>query len=134
MMTKAEHIEFWKNSSNRDWESVNVLYNGKQYVQALFFCHLVLEKLFKAIWIKDNEENTPPFSHNLESLFNQTNLELDPVTTDFLSIANNWNIEGRYQDYKDKFYKKATKEYTFEKINEVEKLRKCLLENLQGNI
>ena len=105
MMDKKDHIDFWRNSADRDWISVLVLVEGKQYVQALFFCHLVIEKLLKATWIKDNEENTPPFSHNLEYLFNQSNLELDNKMSDLLSVINQWNIEGRYQDFKDKFYK-----------------------------
>ncbi len=129
-MTKQEHIDFWKNSALRDGESVQVLFEGKQYMQALFFSHLVIEKLLKALWIKDNDENTPPFSHNLEYLYNQTDLELDNTLSDLFPIINNWNIEGRYQDYKDKFYKKCTYAYTTEKIAEVELLKQCLVENL----
>lgn len=41
-------------------------------MQALFFSHLVIDKLLKAIWVKENEENIPPFTHNLEHLYNQT--------------------------------------------------------------
>lgn len=50
---------------------------------------------------------------------------------DFLSVMNSWNIEGRYQDYKDKFFKKATKSYTEEKLKRVDTLRTWLLSELQ---
>ena len=107
-MKKEEHISYWKNMANRDWESVIALFKSKQNMQALFFAHLVIEKLLKAHFVKDNIENIPPFTHNLETIYNQTNLELPPHFYERLSIMNGWNIEDRYQDYKDKFYKMCT--------------------------
>ena len=47
-MTKNEHINYWKNMAERDWNAVNSLFETKNYVQALFFAHLVIEKLLKA--------------------------------------------------------------------------------------
>jgi len=129
-MTKQEHIQYWKNMAERDWLAVNSLFETKNYVQALFFGHLVIEKLLKAVWVKDNVENTPPLAHNLEYLYNQTNLEFPANLADELGIINSWNIEGRYQDYKDKFYKKCTREYTSEKIKSTNELRLCLLNEL----
>ena len=133
-MTKTQHIDFWKQSALRDWDSVQVLYKGKQYMQTLFFCHLVVEKLIKAIWVKDNDENTPPFTHNLEQLYNQTELNINNSLVDLLPMINTWNIEGRYQDYKDKFYKRCTPEYTKEKLEQVVNLKECLIEKLQETI
>jgi HEPN domain-containing protein len=99
-------------------------------MQALFFVHLVIEKLLKAHFVKDNQENTPPLSHNLEGLYNLSNLELGPAFIERLSIINGWNIEGRYQDYKDKFYKLCTDEYVKEKVIESNELMTCLLQDL----
>lgn len=42
--------------AERDWASVGLLFEGNQYVHTLFFCHLVIEKLLKAHWVRDNEE------------------------------------------------------------------------------
>jgi len=49
MKTKDQHIEFWKEQAEDDWKAVFTLLNGKNYMQALFFTHLVIEKLFKFI-------------------------------------------------------------------------------------
>ena len=133
-MNKENHIAYWQKSGERDWATVEVLFSGKQYMQSLFFAHLVIEKLLKANWVKDNDENTPPFSHNLELLYNQTDLNLKPELTDLFSLINSWNIEGRYQDYKDKFYQKCSFEYTSQKLNAVKILKECLLESLLKNI
>ena len=67
-MDKPEIIRHWMNTAERDWQSIGLLFKGKQFVHALFFCHLVIEKLLKAHWVKDNEENTPPRIHDLEHL------------------------------------------------------------------
>jgi len=129
-MTKDEHIQYWKRMAIRDWQTVLALHETHQNMQALFFVHLVIEKLLKAYFVKDNLENTPPVTHNLEGLYNQSNLELDPELIERLSIINGWNIEGRYQDYKDKFYKLCTDEYVKEKILEANELMTCLLQDL----
>jgi hypothetical protein len=42
---KKEQIQYWVNTAEEDWRSVQQLIKGKFYVQALFFTHLVIEKL-----------------------------------------------------------------------------------------
>jgi HEPN domain-containing protein len=130
-MGKFEIIKHWMQSAERDWQSVPLLYQGKQFVHALFFCHLVIEKILKSHWVRDNEENNPPRIHDLEYLYNDTNLELTATQLDLIRVMNSWNLEGRYQDYKDKFYKNTTQEYTREKIEQVDALRIWLLSELQ---
>ena len=49
---------------------------------------------------------------------------------DELRIMNAWNIEGRYQDYKDLIFKATTKDYVAEKFEGVNRIRKWLLEKL----
>ena len=129
-MTKADQIDYWKRMALRDWQTVLALQAAKQNIQALFFAHLVIEKLLKAHFVKDNQENTPPLTHNLEGLYNQTNLDLLPVYFERLSIINGWNIEGRYQDYMDKFYRLCTDDYVGSKIIESKELMTCLLQEL----
>ena len=115
-MSKKEIIEHWITMAGRDWQSVLALQQAGQFVHALFFSHLVIEKIVKAHWIQDNEENNPPKTHDLEYLYNQTNLKISDEQVDFLRIMNAWNLEGRYQDYKDKFYRSTTAAYCEIKI------------------
>lgn len=130
-MGKKEIIEHWVGMAERDWKSVGALFEAGQYIHALFFCHLVIEKLLKAHWAKDNVENEPPRIHDLEFLYNQTELKLSTDHVDLLGIINSWNLEGRYQDYKDKFFKRASKAYTEEKLKAVDNLRLWLQSELQ---
>lgn len=87
-LTKEEHIAYWIESSGRDWQAVRSLYNGKNYLQSLFFAHLVLEKLCKAHWVKDNAGNIPPKIHNLTVILAKTKLKPTKEDAEFLSQIN----------------------------------------------
>ena len=43
-----------------------------------------------------------------------------------LKIVNEFNIETRYPDYKNDFYKKCTKEFVEIELRRIEKLRKWI--------
>jgi HEPN domain-containing protein len=129
-MNKKEHIEWWKNEALRNWETAIYLLKGKQNVFALFAFHLTIEKLLKAIWVKDNIENTPPRQHDLTFIYNQTDLKLDSELYDYLPIINTWNIESRYPDYKLKIYERADINYMNQYFEKVSKLKECLLKKL----
>lgn len=129
-MTQSEIISYWAKSSERDWKAAQDLYQSGNFIQALFFAHLVIEKLLKAHWVKDNNANFPPRVHNLEYLLGQTSLSMSVENIDELRIMNAWNIEGRYQDYKDMLFKKTTQEYTDEKLKIVNNIREWLIKQL----
>ena len=60
----------------------------------------------------------------------QTDLDMDEQTLALLNTVNTWNLEGRYTDYKNSFYKLATHTYVKSHLREIKELRKCLLEKL----
>lgn len=64
MKTKEEHFDFWLIQADDDWTAVETLFRGRNYLQSLFFAHLVIEKICKALWIKHNVGNVPPGTHN----------------------------------------------------------------------
>ena len=98
-MNKTEHISYWIDTANDDWKISQKLFKSKDYLYALFFAHLVLEKLCKAHWVKDNKENYPPKIHNLNKLVAQSKLELAEEELIFLADFNKFQLEGRYKDY-----------------------------------
>lgn len=129
-MTKDQIIEYWINSADRDWKAAQDLASSSNLIQALFFAHLVVEKLLKAQWVKDNHDDFPPRTHNLEFLLSQTSLSMLLEDIDELRIMSAWNIEGRYQDYKDMIFRATTKDYVAEKFKNVNRIREWLLEQL----
>ena len=112
-MTKQEHIKYWITTAEKDWDIVKKLYKSKDYLYCLFFVHLVLEKIAKAIWVKQNDI-TPPRTHNIVYLLEKSEINLSNVNKDFLLILNDFQLEGRYPDYNQKIYKICDKRYTDE--------------------
>ena len=99
-MNKQEHIDWWVAESDRNWQTAIFNKDGKQNVFSLFAFHLCVEKLLKAVWIKDNTDNFPPRTHDLTKIYNETDLDLDYKWYALLVIVSEWNLEGRYPDYK----------------------------------
>lgn len=131
MKTKSEYVVFWVDQSNDDWKAVQTLFNGKNYLQSLFFAHLVVEKLCKSIWIKYNPENVPPRTHNLMHLLSSTPIELPPDKSEFILTLNRFQLEGRYPDYLTNIQNICTEQFTRSIINSTNELRTWLLEKLQ---
>ncbi|OGG16085.1 hypothetical protein A3D77_02110 [Candidatus Gottesmanbacteria bacterium RIFCSPHIGHO2_02_FULL_39_11] len=123
-MTEKELIEFWKKSAENDYKSAVVLFKGKQYHNALFFCHLTIEKMLKSVFIK-KKHNAPPWIHDLEKLAKVSSVSLVPADMkEDLSEITTFNIQARYEDEKFTFYKKATEGFT---IKYMKKTKEILL-------
>jgi len=129
-MTKQTHINHWLTSAQKDWEVMEYLLKGKKYVHALFFGHLYLEKLAKALWVINGTENIPPKTHNLLKLLNESGVKLDENQQIFLLKLNQYQIEGRYPEDIDKLYKFTNAKLTAEYIKEIKNLKKCFLEKM----
>ena len=129
-MTKQQHIEYWINTAEEDWITVGALFDSKRYLHTLFWAHLVLEKLAKAHWIKNNEENIPPKIHNLITLLEQANVDLGEEKMNFLLTYNKFQLSTRYPDYLNKVYALCTKQVAEIQLDEVKEIRKCLLKML----
>lgn len=111
MLSKSEIVKFWRGRANEDKINANALLAAKRYSASLFFVHLSMEKILKALIIEKTEE-AAPFSHDLLSLANVIGIELSDDQKDLLREINTFNIAARYDDYKMEFYKKANKSYT----------------------
>ena len=129
-MNKKDHINFWLRSGNESWEAALLLLEGKKNVEALFMFCLAIEKYLKANWVNDNIEDIPPRIYDLQSVYSQTDLDLETDNVDFLDTINQWNIEGRYPDFKFSLYKLATDAYTEKQFYKLKTLKSCLLEGL----
>lgn len=128
-MSKKDKIKYWLKSADQDWLVANHLFEKKDYAYALFFGHLTVEKTLKAIFT-DKQDKTPPFSHNLVYLSEKAGLELNEENLDLLEEVSDFNLEARYPDHKFSFHKKCTMEFTEKKLQQIERLKKWLLQKL----
>lgn len=121
-MTKEEHTKYWLDTAEEDWRVANHLFEKGDYSWCLFLCHLVIEKLLKAIFVQNINKNIP-LIHDLTKIAKKANIEVDDEKKVILDTITTFNIAARYDDYKRKFYKKCTKAYTQEQMNKIREIR-----------
>ncbi|MCX6258500.1 MAG: HEPN domain-containing protein [Bacteroidia bacterium] len=131
MKTKEEYIRFWIEQAKDDWNAAEVLLQSHNFIQSLFFAHLVIEKLCKSLWIKYNSESVPPRTHNLIYLLSFTPLKLTEEQNDFLLKLNRFQMEGRYPDYFSNMYDICNESFTKEILTSTDQFRIWLIENLE---
>ena len=130
-MTNIELMEHWIKTADKDYDVMLTLYNGEKYSWCLFVGHLVIEKLIKGIYAKNNPEKPhAPKIHNLLELAKKCDLDLTQGKKDLLSLFTRFHMEARYEDYKQEFYDMCTKEYTEEQIKNIKEMRTWLKEQL----
>jgi HEPN domain-containing protein len=115
MITVKQQIKYWRESAASDRETMKVLFCGKRYSDALFFGHIILEKILKAFVVLETKKE-PPKIHNLIRLVELSKLDLNEDTLKYLATVNTFNIRARYDDYKKAFYKMCTKKYVEKKF------------------
>lgn len=98
MTDKYKHIEYWKSSALSDIDTALILIEKDKIKEGLFFCHLTIEKMLKAHFVKEKEE-VPPRSHDL--LYFQRKLSINFVDNQliFMAFLIKFHLEGRYPDY-----------------------------------
>jgi len=76
--------------------------------------------------VAKNTSKEAPYIHDLVRLQELAKMQLDKDDLKFLKEVNNFNIRVRYPDYKLRFYKICTKEFTEKRLKRIVKLYKKL--------
>lgn len=130
-MNNIELMKFWEKSSDKDYDTMKVLYKAKKYTWSLFLGHLVIEKLLKGLYAKININNPiVPKIHNLIWLSQKANLDMPKNIKAKIQVINTFNISARYDDYKETFERKCTYEYTTKQLKNIKEVREWLKKQL----
>ncbi len=95
----------------------------------MFIGHLVIEKLSKAVYVK-KKEDYPPLIHDLRRLLEKAEINLTEKQVITFDTISRFNINARYDDYKQRFYKLCTEEFTSNWINEINTIREWIKNTL----
>ena len=125
-MKLKEHVNHWLDSAEHDWDTAKSLFSSGKYDWCLFIGHLVLEKILKALFVQDNNNQLPPKTHNLIKLARNTNIDLTEEQEFLLDVVNDFNLEARYPQFKNEFYKRCTREFTKEYYHKIDEMAKWL--------
>ena len=131
-MEKEDLIAYWLEGSDRDFETMEHLFEKGDYHWSLFIGHLVVEKLLKAYHVK-HIDNQPPLIHNLLRLAENSQLALSDEQRDVLDTVSTFNIRARYDSYKSDFYHTCTKEFAEQWMNQIKEFRTWIKKQLSNS-
>lgn len=126
-MNNIDLMNYWIESADEDYNVMLDLKEKNRNTYCLFFGQMVIEKLLKALYAKNNK-GAPyaPKTHDLLYLSEKLNLELTEEQEVTLNEITTFNLSTRYDDYKRAFYNKCTDEYTEEQINKIKEVKAWL--------
>lgn len=97
MINIQKQIDYWRSSSENDFETAEILISNQKFIQGLFFCHLCIEKILKALIVKETRQ-IPPRSHDLFYLASRITISFGVNHQEHLQILMIYQLEGRYPD------------------------------------
>ncbi len=129
MKSVQEVVKYWLTASKEDFDSAEILFQNKKYHHALFFCHLSIEKMLKAIIVKSTK-TAPPLIHDLIRLAEKAKLPLSEAQMNELAEITTFNIDARYDDYKLSFRKKAKKQFSLKYLKKTREMLQWLTKHV----
>lgn len=122
-------VQHWIDTSEQDFRTMQNLMKSCDYSWAMFLGHLVLEKLIKAHYVK-NQKKHALFTHDLLRLATNAGLKFNDETEEWFDEISTFNINARYDNYKQDFYKLCSKEFASLWSERIIKLRVWLINEL----
>lgn len=109
MINIQKQIEYWQTTAQNDVETADILIKSGKFIEGMFFCHLSIEKIIKALIVKKTE-SVPPRWHDLFNLCELAGVNYSEEQQSIMQILMKYQLEGRYPEH----YPKAP---SAEKIN-----------------
>lgn len=125
-----KHFEYWIAQSDNDLPVAESMLEKGHYTWSLFIGHLVLEKLLKAIYVREHQKIAPRI-HDLVKLSKSTSLNLSDEQMVFLSEVSDFNMEGRYPDEKNQFALRCNKKFATDYLRRIKEMRLWLKKQIE---
>jgi HEPN domain-containing protein len=125
-MNIQKQTDYWVNGAGEDLISAELLISNNRLLHGLFWCHLSIEKIIKALIVKQTLQ-VPPKSHNLVWLLEKTNILLDENQENLVGELMVYQLEGRYPEY---YPSTPSKIHAANILNETKKLHQWLMNRL----
>jgi len=118
-------VAFWLTEADEALQVADHLVEKADYSYALFFGHLAVEKVLKALYASKTGQHAPPV-HNLLRLARAAGIEPDEIRTEALITITAFNIETRYPDMKRTFRQRCTAAFTAHQMTMIKEVLKWL--------
>ncbi len=123
-------VAYWMTSAEDDLPVSMHLFASGDYHYALFFGHLYLEKLLKALIVQVKDEHAPR-SHNLIYLAECADLKLSDSRREILTRVNKYNLETRYPMDRERLRDLYTKDFAKVELKAIQEMGKWLNSQLK---
>ena len=120
---------YWSTEAQEALQVAEHLVSAGDYSYALFFGHLAIGKMLKAVYVHRLQQHAP-LLHNLLRLAQLAGLEPDAVQTEALATITAFNIEARYPDLKRAFRQQCTVGFTKHHMASIKEIMKWLKSHL----
>jgi HEPN domain-containing protein len=124
-MNVNQVASYWQASAEEDWPVVRHLVDSGAYHYALFFGHLYLEKLLKALAVTATGEHAPR-THNLLYLAELAGLSLSEERREALLRITAYSVETRYPHDLAGTRHRYTREHTEKELGTIEEIGEWL--------
>lgn len=111
-------VSYWIKGAEYDLDTAERLLEVEKYPYVLFFGHLALEKLLKALFVKINRKHAP-YTHRLTFITSKLDVNMPQEILDKMAEFEAFNIEARYPDEKKSFYDICDREFAKEKLRDM---------------
>lgn len=118
-------VKYWATTAAHDWKTVRHLFESRHYPEALFFGHLYLEKLLKALIVRHTGKDAP-YGHKLYALAVKAELTMTEEQHAVLTRFSAYNIVTRYPDQRLELYKRLNRKFTQAELKEMEQIGKWI--------
>jgi HEPN domain-containing protein len=129
MLNSDEVSRYWRDEAEEALIILDHLFEKGDYSYALFFGHLAIEKLLKAVYVLYKKEHAPPI-HNLPRLARMAGIFLSQERREQLVLITSFNIEARYPDLKRSFRNRCTREFAAQQIEGIQDVMKWLRQEM----
>lgn len=125
----SKTVAYWLTGAKYDLGVATAMLKAKKYPYALFMGHLALEKLLKALVVKQTKKHAP-FTHSLPYLAEKSGVKLPEHIQIRLREFMEFHFEGRYPDANRAFYRKCTRDFTTMNLKAIKEVFKWVKEKL----
>lgn len=113
--------KFWIEEAEEAIGVADHLFEKGDFSYSLFFGHLAVEKLLKAIYVAKKKEQAP-YIHQLKRLAELAGMQLTAEQADELLRISAFNLESRYPDENRTFRKKCNREFTEKELKKIKEI------------
>ena len=120
-----QDVKYWVDLSKYDIDTAKAMLESGRYLYVLFTCQQSVEKMLKALIVK-NTKSFPPKIHDLVKLLKIALIDIETEQKQFLAKLNYYYLETRYPRELSEISKQIKKETAVDFYNNTKKILKWL--------